>query len=136
MLPRRCTLGKISLRYEFIKSCDFSEGVIEVAKIAFCLERAYGRILLTDFGGTFSANFFLCHFFLGQGQNTSGKKPYRNPVNENSSKVRRNTSPRERWKNYAKTQTALHLKRQSWHVSWYLQFNHSKQRERFEDIKK
>ena len=80
--------------------------------------------------------FFSVSFFLGQGQNTSGKKPYRNPVNGNSSKVRRNTSPRERWKNYAKTQADLHLKRQSWHVSWYLQFNHSKQRERFEDIKK
>ena len=44
-------------------SCDFSEGVIEVAKIAFSLERASGRILLTEFGGIFSAGFFPGVFF-------------------------------------------------------------------------
>ena len=32
----------------------------------------------------------------------TAKNPHRNSVNENSSKVRRNTSPQERWKNYAK----------------------------------
>ena len=30
-------------------------------------------------------------------------KPHRNSVNENSSKVRRSTSPQEGWKNYAKS---------------------------------
>ena len=40
------------------KSCDFCEGVIEVAKIAFSLERVYGRIFLSEFGGTFFAAFF------------------------------------------------------------------------------
>ena len=45
------------------ESFDFSEGVIEVAKIAFSLERASGRILLTDFGGIFSAGFFPGVFF-------------------------------------------------------------------------
>ena len=29
------------------ESCDFSEGVIEVAEIAFSLERVYGRIILS-----------------------------------------------------------------------------------------
>ena len=32
----------------------------------------------------------------------TAKKPHRNSVNENSSKVRRNTSPQKRWKNYEK----------------------------------
>ena len=40
------------------ESIDMSEGVIEVAKIAFSLERPYGRIFLTEFGGTFFAGFF------------------------------------------------------------------------------
>ena len=47
------------------ESFDFSEGVIEVAKIAFSLERVYGRIFLTGFRGTFSAGFFPGVFFLG-----------------------------------------------------------------------
>ena len=33
----------------------------------------------------------------------TAKKPHRNSVNENSSKVRRNTSPQEGWKNYEKS---------------------------------
>ena len=52
------------------ESCYFSEGVIEVAKIAFSLERVYGRIFLTEFGGTFFAGSFPGLFFLGQGENT------------------------------------------------------------------
>ena len=48
------------------ESCDFSEGVIEVAKIAFPLERVYGPIFLTEFGGTYFAGFFADIFFLGQ----------------------------------------------------------------------
>ena len=46
------------------ESFDFYEGVIEVAKIAFCLERIYGRIFLTGFGETFFAGFFPVSFFL------------------------------------------------------------------------
>ena len=49
------------------ESCDFSEGAIEVAKIAFSLERVYGRIFMTQFGGTFFVGFFPNLFFLGQG---------------------------------------------------------------------
>ena len=82
------------------ESCDFSEGVIEVAEIAFSLERVYGRIILTEFGGAFFAGFFPGLFFFGQGENTSPKKPRRNSVNVG--KVRRNTSLQARWKNYAK----------------------------------
>ena len=52
------------------ESCDFSEGIIEVAKIAFSLERVRGRIFLTEFGGTFFAGFFPDLFFFGQGGNT------------------------------------------------------------------
>ena len=40
------------------ESCDFPEGVIEVAKIAFSLEIVYGRIFLTEFGGKSFAGFF------------------------------------------------------------------------------
>ena len=84
------------------ESCDFSEGVIEVVKIAFSLERVYGRIFQTEFGGIFFSGFFPGSFFLGQGENTPRKKPRRNSFNGNSSKARRNTIPQERWKNYAK----------------------------------
>ena len=84
------------------ESCHFSEEVIEVAKIAFPLERVYGPIFLTEFGGTYFAGFFAGIFFLGQGENTLQKRPRRNSANENSSKVRRNTSPQERWKIYTK----------------------------------
>ena len=57
------------------ESCDFSENVIEVAKIEFSFERVYGRISLTEFGGTFFAGFFPGIFFLDQGGNTPRKKP-------------------------------------------------------------
>ena len=40
------------------ESCDFSEGVLEVAKIVFSRERVYGRTFLTEFGGTYFAGFF------------------------------------------------------------------------------
>ena len=75
------------------ESCDFSEGVIEVAKIEFSLEGVYGPIFLTEFGGKLFASFFPSLFFFSQGENAPPeKKPRRNSVNENSSKVRRNTS--------------------------------------------
>ena len=44
------------------ESFDFSEGLIEVAKIAFSLGRVYGRIFL-EFEGIFFAGFFLGVFF-------------------------------------------------------------------------
>ena len=78
------------------ESCDFSKGVIEVATIAFSLERVYGRIFLTEFGGTFFASFFPGLFFLDMEENTHRKKPRRNSVNENSRTIRRNISPQER----------------------------------------
>ena len=85
------------------ESFDFSEGVIEVAKIAFSLERASGRILLTEFWKNIFCRFFSRGlFFLGQGENTPGKNPHRNSFNENPSNVRRNSSPQERWKILAK----------------------------------
>ena len=80
------------------ESFDFSEGVIEVTKIAFSLETLYGRILLTAFGGTFFPGFFPGVFFLRPRRKCTGKKSRKNSVNENSSKVRKNTSPQERWK--------------------------------------
>ena len=83
------------------ESCDFSEGVIEVKKNCIFLERVYGRIFLTEFGEIFFADFFPGLFFFGHGENTPRKKPRRNSVSETSSKFRRNTSPQERWKNYA-----------------------------------
>ena len=46
--------------------------------------------------------FFPVSFFLRPRRKYTGKKTRRNSVNENSSKVRRNTSPEECWKNYAK----------------------------------
>ena len=85
-----------------MESCDFSEGVIVIAKFAFPLQGVYGPIFLTEFGGTYFAGFFAGIFFLGKGENTPRKKPRRNLANENSSKVRRNISPQERWKNYTK----------------------------------
>ena len=84
------------------ESCDFSEKILEVAKVLSSRERVYGRIFLTEFEGTFFAGFFPDLFFFGQGENTARKKLRRNSVDENSRKVRRNTSLQERWKNYAK----------------------------------
>ena len=67
--------------YEYF---NFSEGVIEVAKIAF----------------------FWCRFFLGQGENTSGKKPAETqsmkiqvksgeiPVRKNVGKIMKNEGSR------------------------------------------
>ena len=88
-------------RHAFIRILRFFEGDIGVARIAFSLERLYyGRIFLTEFGATIFADFYL--FFLGQRENNTEKKTRRNSVNENSSKVRRNTSLQERRKNEAK----------------------------------
>ena len=56
------------------ESCNFSEGVIEVATIVFSLERVYGRIFLTEFGGIFFASFFPGLFFLDIEENTHRKK--------------------------------------------------------------
>ena len=80
----------------------FPKELSRLKKIAFSLERVYGRIFLTEFRGTFFAGFFPGLFCFGQGENTPRKNPRRNSVNENSSKVRRNTSPQERWKKYVK----------------------------------
>ena len=77
------------------ESFDFYEVITEAANIAFSLERVYGRTFLTEF---FPGVFF----FSGQGENTPVKIPRRNSVKGSSSKVRRNTSPQRRWKNYAK----------------------------------
>ena len=80
----------------------FPKELSRFKKIAFSLERVYGRIFLTEFGGIFFAGFFRDLYFFGKGENTPRKKPRRNSVNETSNKFRRNTSPQERWKNYAK----------------------------------
>ena len=42
---------------------NFSEGVLQFEKIVFSLERLYGRIFLTELGGTFFAGFFSGVFF-------------------------------------------------------------------------
>ena len=76
------------------ESFDFSERVIMVAKIAFVLERIYELRFLTE--------FFPAVFFSYAKEENTGKKSCRYSVNENSSKVWRNTSPQKRWKNYAK----------------------------------
>ena len=46
--------------------------------------------------------FFPVSFFLRPRRKYNVKKPRRNSVNENSSELRRNTSPQGHWKNYAK----------------------------------
>ena len=42
---------------------------------ALSLERLSGRIFLTEFGQTFFCRLFPFSFFLGQAENTPGKKP-------------------------------------------------------------
>ena len=72
--PRTNTQGKICQRHEFIRITRFSEGVIGVAKILSSFEKLYGRIFLTEFGGTFFCWLFSrCLFFFGEGENTPGK---------------------------------------------------------------
>ena len=53
-------------------------------------------------GEQFLAVFFSSVFFLRPRRKYTRKKPGRNLVNENSSKIRRNTSLQERWKNYGR----------------------------------
>ena len=101
--PRRSTLWKISLRYEFIQIMWFFWRNYRGWKnCIFSWKSIYGRIFLTEFGGTFLAGFLRGLFFLGQGKITLREKRRRNSVIENSSKFRRNTSPQESWKNYVK----------------------------------
>ena len=45
------------------ESIIFSEGVIEVVKIAFSLKKLYGLIFLTEFEGKFFAGSFPGVFF-------------------------------------------------------------------------
>ena len=57
------------------ESVDCSKGVLGVAKVACSLEILYyGRIFLTEFGGTFFCQHFsCCLFLLGQEENTLWK---------------------------------------------------------------
>ena len=161
-LPEEAAKEKYAKEYKFMRIIRFSERVFGVAKIASFVERLYGRIFLTEFRGTFFVGFFPVSFFLKPRRKYTGKKPCRNSINENSSKVRRNTSPEERWKNYAKrrqsqsytligkvemtsnTQNSIirntrkHLKisKKSWNDIQYSKINHNKHGKRFENIKK
>ena len=91
--PKHCLPEEAPQDSSLYESFDFFEWGIGVAKIAFFLEK--------EFGGTFFDVFF-AGFFLRSRRKIHQKKTSRNSVNENSSKVRRNTSPQEFWKNYAK----------------------------------
>ena len=82
--------------HKFIRIIRFSEGVIRLAKIASSLK----RLIWTDifdwvWGNIFLRAFFPMSFFPRPGRKYTRKKPRRNSVNENSSKVRRNTSLKE-----------------------------------------
>ena len=96
MSPRKSTLGK-----SLCESFEFSEGIIGVTKIAFSLERLSGQIFLTESGGTFFAGFCPGVVLSWAKKKIYREKPHRNSVSKNWSKVRRNTSPQEHWKNYA-----------------------------------
>ena len=74
------------------KSCDFSEGVIEVAKIEFSLEGVYGGYFWLSLEENFLRAFFPVFFSSAKDKKHPEKKPRRNSVNENSRKVRRNTN--------------------------------------------
>ena len=101
-LPEEAPCGKPPKDTSLYESFDFSEGVIEVSKNCIFSWKS----IWTDISDWVWRNIF-CRpfsqsFFFGQGENTPRKKPRRNSVNENSSRVRRNTSLQERWKNYSK----------------------------------
>ena len=100
--PKEKPAKDMSKRRAKIESFDFSEGFIGVGKIATSLERLYGGIFLTEFGWNIFAGCFPCLVLFFANAKCAAKKPRRNSVNENSSNVRRNTSPQERWKNYVK----------------------------------
>ena len=96
------------------ESLDFSEIFIGVEKIPSFLERLSGKIFLTELGGTHFCG--RCRFFLRPRKKCTTKKPRRNSVSENSSNVRRNVSPEERWKNYAER---TRLTPKSAKLAWY-----------------
>ena len=103
-VPRKSTRGKISQRHEFIRIIRyFWRSYRGWENCIFHLkDYNYGWIFLTEFGEHFSAGFFSDVFFLRPRRKYIRKKPLRNFVNENSSKIRRSASLKERWKNRAK----------------------------------
>ena len=84
--PRRSTLGKISLRYEFMQIMWFLWRSYRGCKnCIFPWKSIWTDISVWVWRNIFCSLFFRS-FFLGQGENTPRKKPRRNSVNENSLK--------------------------------------------------
>ena len=86
------------------ESFDFSEEDIlsRLQKLHFPLKDYVDGYFLLSLEEHFSQAFFPVSFFLRPRRKYTGKKLRRNSVNENSGKFKRNTSPQERCKNYAK----------------------------------
>ena len=100
----RSTLVKISLRFEFIWIIWFFWSSYRNCKnYTFPWKPILTDIFYWVWRNIF-CKLFSRSFFLRPRRKYIGKKKKirRNSVNENSIKVRRNTSPHERWKNYAK----------------------------------
>ena len=120
--PRRSTLGKISLRYEFIRIIWFFwRSYRGGKKWIFPWKSIWTDIFDWVWRNIFCWLISQCLFFLGQGENTSGK----NPSETQSMKIQVNSGETTVRKNVVKIMQ-----------SQYSKFSHSKQGKRFEDIKK
>ena len=87
----------------------FLKELLRLQKLNFLLKEYMEGYFWLNLKENFLQAFFPVLFFFGQGENTPRKKPRRNSVNENSSKVRRNSNLQERWKNYAKRRQSRRL---------------------------
>ena len=139
MSPRRSTQGKISQRHRFIRIIQlFWRSNWGCENCIFAWKTIWMDTFDWIWGNISLRAIFPVSSFLRLGRKYTTEKPHRTSVNVNSSKVRRNNSPQKRWENYAKcrkSQTYLHLNRQSWHDTQYSKFNNNWRGKGFEDIK-
>ena len=101
-LPEKAPKEKSPKSMSLYESFDISEGVIGVAKIAIFPWKTMDRYFWLSLKEHFQASVFPSVFFLRPRRKYTKKKPRRNLVNENSSKIRRNTNLKNARKNYAK----------------------------------
>ena len=101
-LPEKAPKEKFPKEISSHESFNFSE-LLGLQKLHFPLKDYTDGYFWLSLEGHFLRGFFP-HFFIflrSRRKYTNGK-PCRNLVNENSSKIRRNTRPQKRWKNYGK----------------------------------
>ena len=96
-LPEEAPKEKSAKDMSLYESFDFLKELSGLQKLHLLLKNKMDGYFWLSLG-----NIYLRAFFLRPRRKYTEKKPRRNSVNENSSKVRRNTSLEEVWQNCAK----------------------------------